>query len=455
MNFLLTLKTYVVAVLMPCEGFGLLTGALLMHLSIKGEIFFRVRFSMTVSTNLLKQESKYGERASRASRRSMTGKRPRVLLHYAINDFCDDSSKSLILHEVKRWIDEGYNALLFLACENCTKELCCWDRLKNGFALSEKHLDSSERALLCFSSSIISATTLSHVLKSEGIISEVRTGLSGGLRFKGSGPDLSVAFNGKTLWKALDRSQAVILAGMLGRDGKGAFLPLHHSFHRDFARALAETLGINMVRSASGAVDRALEMEQGAPIKFNLRGGGRISKIPDLSNGRPLEKRRVATGISVVPRVEEFSVDFNYLEDGDARRNRLLDALGSHSISLDMINISYSDLHFIVNENCSRTVQEILGAENLRFRSKGELAKLSINGIGMKGTPGVMARIYKSLERVSVEVMRSTDSHITISCLVNEDDLPVAMRALINEFALESKDVLFDSPQALREGMTC
>jgi aspartate kinase len=63
-------------------------------------------------------------------------------------------------------------------------------------------------------------------------------------------------------------------------------------------------------------------------------------------------------------------------------------------------------------------------------------AKLSIVGAGMRGTPGVMARVVRAVTEAGVEIIHSTDSNITISVLVPDDHAAGAEQALHDFFAL-------------------
>jgi aspartate kinase len=54
----------------------------------------------------------------------------------------------------------------------------------------------------------------------------------------------------------------------------------------------------------------------------------------------------------------------------------------------------------------------------------------------MRGTPGVMARVVRSVVDASIEIIHSTDSNITISVLVPDDDAGKAEQALHDYFAL-------------------
>jgi len=58
----------------------------------------------------------------------------------------------------------------------------------------------------------------------------------------------------------------------------------------------------------------------------------------------------------------------------------------------------------------------------------------------MRGVPGVMFRIHRALQSGGVELIHSTDSHITISCVVPEDHLARAACALHREFGLHQAE---------------
>jgi hypothetical protein len=358
---------------------------------------YQGKVSLARSTILVRQGRRAQAHCERATACSKGKKRkPLVLLQFSLSVHDEDTGKSLILREVREWLGGGYRVIVFIVCDDCSKGTRCWEEIKKYLSISERYLDEADKSLLCFSSTIMTSTTLAQRLRAEGCRTAVSTSLSGGISFKGTGDNQKLSFLGRAFRKSIEDNDAIFLASIGD---------LEHGISRKKGKAAAHL------------------------------------------NGLPVEKRKVATGITIVPRVTEFSVDFNELADGHVRRDNLLSSLARQGISLDMINISYSMLHFILDERRSPEALEILRHEEIPFLMKGDLAKLSINGIGMKGTPGVMARIYGALESVHVEVLRNTDSHITISCLITEDDLPAAIRALMNEFGLESSDFIIEIPK--------
>jgi aspartate kinase len=54
----------------------------------------------------------------------------------------------------------------------------------------------------------------------------------------------------------------------------------------------------------------------------------------------------------------------------------------------------------------------------------------------MRGTPGVMAKVIKALSNKKIKLLQTSDSHTTISCLIDNDFVNIAVNALHQEFEL-------------------
>ena len=54
----------------------------------------------------------------------------------------------------------------------------------------------------------------------------------------------------------------------------------------------------------------------------------------------------------------------------------------------------------------------------------------------MRGIPGVMARVVSALNKAGTEILQTADSHLNISCLIPEQDVAAAVKALHSEFSL-------------------
>ena len=159
---------------------------------------------------------------------------------------------------------------------------------------------------------------------------------------------------------------------------------------------------------------------------------GRIS-IVDRVAGRG----QVATGVVTVPGRCAINVDLAWAPDYTEARLKVLESMAQHQVSLDMINVVGNHLYFLINQSDLVTAREYLRDLGYGFTVCQNCAKVSVVGHNMRGVPGVMRRICQALASESVRLLYATDSHITISCVVPEEQLHQAAEALHREFALE------------------
>jgi len=67
------------------------------------------------------------------------------------------------------------------------------------------------------------------------------------------------------------------------------------------------------------------------------------------------------------------------------------------------------------------------------------LAKVSIVGTGMQNAPGYAARMFRALHQHGINIQLITTSEIRITCIVSEDKVKDAIRALHQAFELEKE----------------
>jgi aspartate kinase len=121
-------------------------------------------------------------------------------------------------------------------------------------------------------------------------------------------------------------------------------------------------------------------------------------------------------------------------------------ALADEAVNVDMIvqNVStegHTDISFTVpKEDLSRAkkVMEHLveDVEASGFTADEAVGRVSLVGAGMKTHPGVAATMFETLADASVNIEMISTSSIRISCVVAEDDVERAVRALHDAFEL-------------------
>ncbi len=128
----------------------------------------------------------------------------------------------------------------------------------------------------------------------------------------------------------------------------------------------------------------------------------------------------------------------------------LFGAVARASILVDMIiqNVSHqdhlTDISFTVpRSDLARTLTLVkhtaneIGAQDVEV--KEDIAKVSLVGVGMRSHSGVAARMFHTLSREKINIMMISTSEIKISCVMEETDLEQAVRALHQEFGLETE----------------
>ncbi|MDI3327234.1 MAG: aspartate kinase [Alicyclobacillaceae bacterium] len=111
-------------------------------------------------------------------------------------------------------------------------------------------------------------------------------------------------------------------------------------------------------------------------------------------------------------------------------------AMADRGISVDLINVGPSGVAYTVKGEETEKVEAALRELGWDPEIVPRCAKVSVVGAGIAGVPGVMARVVEALAEQGIEILQSADSHTTIWCLVREEDMRRAIRALHAKFGL-------------------
>jgi aspartate kinase len=158
-----------------------------------------------------------------------------------------------------------------------------------------------------------------------------------------------------------------------------------------------------------------------------------------IDEGHKPDRVRPVTGITSLRDVTFVRVIQGEIDDLLQRRElevEIFRRLAESDVSVDMINVNNAGIFFIVDSEKIDTVRAELAGLNMALRVRAHCAKLSIVGAGMRGVSGVMYRVVQALSDVEVEIIHSTDSNITISALVPEEDVSRAEQAIHDYFRL-------------------
>lgn len=186
---------------------------------------------------------------------------------------------------------------------------------------------------------------------------------------------------------------------------------------------------------------RAIEiaMEGRIPLRIRSTFSDNLGTlIRDGNNIRQVEIRydKVVTGLAQIAEMALVKIQ----SDEDLNKNgqvlEVFQLMAKSGISVDMIQVSPNQISFIMKEDLMDRAKEILTGLDLWFSAEKGFAKVAIVGSGMRGVPGVMARMVKGLQQAGISIYHSTDSHTNIACLVKREEMCNALQALHNEFEL-------------------
>ena len=186
---------------------------------------------------------------------------------------------------------------------------------------------------------------------------------------------------------------------------------------------------------------RAVEIAMAESIPVRVldttgRGPGTlITAHPNNGTGLFSEQRlrRPVTAVTYLSGVAQLQVR---APGGQERSLEVFESLAQAGISVDLINVSDEGQTFTVSQKTAERAKRILLERGFSVDMVPDCAKVSVVGLGMRGVPGVMAKVVRALRGAGVPILQTSDSHLTISCLVPGNLVAQAVQALHSEFHL-------------------
>jgi len=124
------------------------------------------------------------------------------------------------------------------------------------------------------------------------------------------------------------------------------------------------------------------------------------------------------------------------MDENGIAESGIFSSLARANISLDMITLFVTKKIFTIDDLQSNLLKEILDASNLQYRILDNCSKITIIGNKITGIPGVMARILSTFSKNNIQILQTSDSHSTISCLVHTKNAILAVNVLHQAFGL-------------------
>jgi len=165
-----------------------------------------------------------------------------------------------------------------------------------------------------------------------------------------------------------------------------------------------------------------------------------------VSSGENDNGGRVVKAVSIIKSVGIVTVSGTGMIGSPGTAAKIFMALGSSNVNVMMISQGSSEatISCVV---ARKDVDDAVRALQLGLLGQGLVDKvvaekdaciIAVVGSGMKGTPGVAARIFAAVarERINVRIIAQGSSEYNVSFVVSEHDGPEAVRVIHDEFQL-------------------
>jgi len=194
---------------------------------------------------------------------------------------------------------------------------------------------------------------------------------------------------------------------------------------------------------------RALQPAAEKKIPVRIMNSSRASAEGTLvHSGETRDDERVVKAVSMIPAVGIVTVAGAGMIGTPGAAAKVFQVLGTNKVNVMMISQGSSEatISCVV---ARRDVDRAIRALQLSLLGQGQVERVSterdvcivaVVGSGMKGTPGVAARIFGAVakRKVNVRMVAQGSSEYNVSFVVSEKEGPGAVRAIHEEFQLSS-----------------
>ncbi len=195
---------------------------------------------------------------------------------------------------------------------------------------------------------------------------------------------------------------------------------------------------------------RSVEFARNHGVRVHVRSsftwapGTWVTEEDDMATAESMEQAIIS---GVTHDISEAKVTVEQVPDRPGVAATVFRDLADAGVNVDMIvqNVStagHTDISFTVpRADVGKTGQclEKIVADTAAhgYRTDEKIGRVSLVGAGMKTHPGIAAKMFEVLATEGINIEMISTSTIRISCVVGEDDVERAVRALHAAFELE------------------
>lgn len=192
---------------------------------------------------------------------------------------------------------------------------------------------------------------------------------------------------------------------------------------------------------------RALEplLEKNIPVRIKNAFAPEVEGTL-IVREQQVEEKTVAKAIATIGDVALITVSGAGMVGAPGVAAKVFSLLGENRVNVLMISQSSSEanISFIIFRRDLERAANVLELSLLgrgvveKIASESNVCVVAIVGAGMKGTPGVAARVFRAVaeEKINVRMIAQGSSELNISFVIKEEDGVKAVRKLHREFQL-------------------
>ena len=400
-----------------------------------------------------------------------------IVQKYGGTSVADAERIKNVARQIARAKDQGNQVVVVVSAMGDTTDKL----IKLAYQISE-HPQSRELDVLLSTGEIVSSTLLAMALNGMGYPAISLSGAQAGIRTDATYSRARILkVEARRVVKELEKGNIVIVAGFQGITDEMDVTTLGRGGSDTTAVALAVVLKAEICqiytdvegvytadpRLVPGAhqlseigYDEMLELASYGAKVIHPRAVelGELFNIPILvassftqspgtliHGGTSMEVRNKVRGVSYDLDVAKITVVG--VPDRPGIAAAIFEPLAKAGISVDTIvqNASIqniTDLTFTVAKSQLTKAMEVVApiAKSIGARectSDSKLGKVSIIGTGMQNIPGYAAKMFRALSERGINIQLITTSEIRITCIINDDEIEDAVRALHQAFELE------------------
>ncbi|MBU5425612.1 aspartate kinase [Tissierella pigra] len=388
----------------------------------------------------------------------------------------NEERRGLAIDKIEAAIEKHLNPVVVVSAIGRSGDPYATDTLINLAKSTGIEPNTRELDILMSCGEIISAVVLSNTLKARGYKSSVFTGGQAGIITDNNFSDARILrVNPQKILEALENGEIPVITGFQGITENGDITTLGRGGSDVTASIMGEALSAELVEiytdvdgvmtadpkivpdakvmdtifynevfqmteyGAKVLHHKAVEIAMRSNIPIVIRNttsdyNGTLITNYHRTRSYIDENTRIITSVANIN--NRIQVKITPRKDDYDNHELIFDSIANVGVSIDMINIYPNQIFFIIDEKDKKKLEDVL--EKLRFKYEllENCTKVTLIGNRMRGVPGVMAKAVAALAKENIEILQTSDSHTTISCLIESKYTNRAVNGLHGYFEL-------------------